>query len=293
MKSQIWLANFDLSCMALRCQEPMALIGSGHLHRSIRGSMKVEGEGWRSVASYTSKYPAAEATVYAKGVKAYVATKDPNARGQVKEMTALRRLADQSKMFEEKSESATLGHGSPMYMLNNNDTCYDLVGNTHRASPLAGSSEPTGSKRIVDQFHKVELPDGMNFPKASDMTEAEARADDERHEGEVRRADAYWKKCADEKNWEAVKADMSVYRYSGADMPKDGQDPRRTDEYRQKVVDGLGFGKGATRKAGRRAGRKGGSACRPGARSTCRKGRDERDGGSAGGPGRARGGGRT
>ena len=41
---------------------------------------------------------------------------------------------------------------------------------------------------------------------------------------------------------------MSVYRYSGADMPKDGQDPRRTDEYRQKVIDGLGFGKDATRK---------------------------------------------
>ena len=50
---------------------------------------------------------------------------------------------------------------------------------------------------------------------------------------------------AKSKDWDCIMADISVYRYSGMDVK---EDPRRTSEYRTKVVDGLGFGKGKTRK---------------------------------------------
>ncbi|CAK9046219.1 Retrovirus-related Pol polyprotein from transposon opus [Durusdinium trenchii] len=44
---------------------------------------------------------------------------------------------------------------------------------------------------------------------------------------------------ADRKEWDMVKADLSVYQYSGQQVK---EDPRRTDAYRQEVVKELGFG---------------------------------------------------
>ncbi len=46
------------------------------------------------------------------------------------------------------------------------------------------------------------------------------------------------------KDWDCIAADLSVYRYSGVDVKVD---TRRTMEYRTKVIEGLGFGKGQTR----------------------------------------------
>ena len=51
----------------------------------------------------------------------------------------------------------------------------------------------------------------------------------------------YWDECGDAKKWDEVKADLAVYRLSGQKVV---EDPRRSQEYRQQVVDGLGFGKG-------------------------------------------------
>ena len=53
---------------------------------------------------------------------------------------------------------------------------------------------------------------------------------------------AYWDNCASEGKWDEVKADLSVYRLSGQEIKKD---PRREKEYREQVLDGLGFGPGS------------------------------------------------
>ena len=82
-----------------------------------------------------------------------------------------------------------------------------------------------------------------NLPGKSAEVEAEARKADAAHEEHVRMADKYWSERAKAKDWECVKPDLSVYRYSGKDVK---EDPRRTPEYREKVLEGLGFGKGKT-----------------------------------------------
>ena len=64
------------------------------------------------------------------------------------------------------------------------------------------------------------------------------------HEQNVRAADVYWPAKAKEKDWECIQADLSVYRYSGKDVKSD---PRRTPQYREKVLSGLGFGPGQTK----------------------------------------------
>ena len=61
----------------------------------------------------------------------------------------------------------------------------------------------------------------------------------------MRIADSYWKKKAQEKDWECVAPDLSVYKSSGVKL-KEG--PRRKPEYRKKVLEGLGFGPDCKRK---------------------------------------------
>jgi hypothetical protein len=51
---------------------------------------------------------------------------------------------------------------------------------------------------------------------------------------------ALWKTRADKNQFDEVKADLEVYRLSGETV---SSDPRRTPEYREKVLEGLGLGK--------------------------------------------------
>ena len=74
--------------------------------------------------------------------------------------------------------------------------------------------------------------------------EARNRHEDEEHERAFRAAEKYWKERAAAKDWDCIKADLSVYRYSGKDVKTD---PRRTKEYNDRVVEALGFGPGKTR----------------------------------------------
>ena len=67
-KSQVWMANFDVSGFELRCRRPNALAGSSHDHTRIRGRMHVDGKSF-AVAEYSGKYSPEFATVYAKEVK--------------------------------------------------------------------------------------------------------------------------------------------------------------------------------------------------------------------------------
>ncbi len=101
----------------------------------------------------------------------------------------------------------------------------------------------------VDQFHVAgpvaeqvaELDQDLN---RSAEREKEARLESKRHEKEIVRAEAHWREVAKAKDWDTVRADLDVYRYSGTSVKKD---PRTTPEYRKLVVDGLGFGKESTR----------------------------------------------
>ena len=74
--------------------------------------------------------------------------------------------------------------------------------------------------------------------------EARNRAEDARHDKLVKEAEVYWKRKAQEKDWDCIRPDLSVYRYSDKKVT---EDPRRTEEYRKKVLEGLGFGPGAKR----------------------------------------------
>ena len=102
----------------------------------------------------------------------------------------------------------------------------------------------------MDQFHEVSLPDGQEPAKGSKeaaegaRAEAKARKEDEEHEAAVVLAEKYWSERAKAKDWDCIRPDMSVYRYCGKEVK---EDPRRTDEYRKKVLDGLGFGTGKVR----------------------------------------------
>jgi len=96
----------------------------------------------------------------------------------------------------------------------------------------------------VDQFHKVATPEDqakkIDPGDIARSAEAEALAKKEEaiHEGNVKIADAYWSQKAKEKDWDCVKPDLAVYKYCGKEIKSD---PRRTEEYRDKVVEGLGF----------------------------------------------------
>ena len=107
----------------------------------------------------------------------------------------------------------------------------------------AGPQGPKGSVKPADQFHKVVAPDpiedtrqkedSLRAARESAKREAEAKAEDAKHDANVALADKYWSQKAEEKDWDCVKADLSVYRYSGTEIK---EDPRRTEEYRRKVV---------------------------------------------------------
>ena len=114
----------------------------------------------------------------------------------------------------------------------------------HHGCHRTGSSTVRGSLKPADQFHKVEGQPTSTESEESQKREAEAREDELRHEAEVAEADAYWLRKAEENDWDCIRPDMSVYRYCGVELT---EDPRRTPEYRKEVLEGLGFGEGATR----------------------------------------------
>ena len=67
MKSQTWLANFDLSLMELRRRSPAALVGCSHNHQHVRGKMKVMNK-TVSIATFSGAYTPELATMYARCV---------------------------------------------------------------------------------------------------------------------------------------------------------------------------------------------------------------------------------
>ena len=143
-------------------------------------------------------------------------------------------------------------------MLQSNDVCVSLTGDSHRSGPVvdspplacvpslvpvaaAGAVElqtahigvGRGSVKPVDQFHRVE---GQETTKTADVSksaeeETRAKAEDEAHEKEFAKATAYWKARGEAKDWDCLKPNLSVYRYCGKEVK---EDPRRSKDYRDR-----------------------------------------------------------
>ena len=94
----------------------------------------------------------------------------------------------------------------------------------------------------VDQYNRVLQKAGDD--EVLDITtshevELKKREETARHDEAYAKAKQYWKSVADKREWDTLAADLEVYKYCGTRVEKD---PRRNDEYRKQVIDGLGFG---------------------------------------------------
>ena len=183
-----------------------------------------------------------QATVYAK---ACAAAASSVSRVVHDTDTSLSELARNSNLARQERRSAgdSGSASATQYYLHPNGRCINLNGVDYEAGVLKGSLRP------VDQYHRVSKPgDEQEFNDAdlskSAEVETAAREQDRAHEQNVTKADAYWAAKAREKDWDCVRADLSVYRYCGREI---AEDPRRTPEYRKKVIDGLGFGEGSSK----------------------------------------------
>ena len=94
-KACLWIANFNLSAMELRCRKPSALAPTTHTHRHCRGGMTVTGEGSMNVAAYSGRYTAVQGTVYGKSCRVFCDTHE-RPTGSTP-LTRLRKLANESK----------------------------------------------------------------------------------------------------------------------------------------------------------------------------------------------------
>ena len=96
-------------------------------------------------------------------------------------------------------------------------------------------TQDSGSKESFEQDKQQLVPQGGQLEETAVERSARERALERDHA----KARLKWETLAKQKDWTQVKADLSVYRYSGEDIT---EDPRATDKYRDQVVDELGFG---------------------------------------------------
>ena len=122
-----------------------------------------------------------------------------------------------------------------------------LVERVDRALQLQAPSLNTTNAAF--QSHRLVQADSVMLSPADasqhpsempDMSEAERMRLEEEIARLSKESYALWKTRADKDQFDEVKADLEVYRLSGETV---SSDPRRTPEYREKVLEGLGLGK--------------------------------------------------
>ena len=84
----------------------------------------------------------------------------------------------------------------------------------------------------------------MELDKLSFEEERKAQAARMAHDKAIAESEVLWKQRADAKDWSSVRANLDVYKFSGQQVT---EDPRRSEEYRKKVVEELGFGEKSER----------------------------------------------
>ena len=178
---------------------------------------------WVSVAAYSGKYPSVMSTIYARCLVAGLAevclTRKESSRIARRE-TRLEKLAKTArdvKIVEHHREPV------PVYLIGRGGLTYEIsevappaLATGPEQKPLAREFEAEGQERTADRDRRLE-----GLAKAS------------------KQAEKHLKLMAQQQKWDEVRADVVVYMYSGEEVKVD---PRRDDAYRQKVVDGLGFG---------------------------------------------------
>ena len=70
LRGQVWVAKFDLSPMGLQCAcAGGGLLRTEHAHKPSRGSVKLAGGSWTSLARYTGGYTREMSEAYAQCLK--------------------------------------------------------------------------------------------------------------------------------------------------------------------------------------------------------------------------------
>ena len=96
-------------------------------------------------------------------------------------------------------------------------------------------TQDSGSKESFEQDKQRLVPQGGQLLE----TEAERAKRERALERDYAQAKVKWSNLAQKKDWNQVRADLSVYRYSGEEITTD---PRLGEGYRDTVVNQLGFG---------------------------------------------------
>ena len=118
-----------------------------------------------------------------------------------------------------------------------------LSARVERALLLKEVSNPVGlitNETAVSPDDVMSSVDHPHPSEAPDLSEAERVKLEDEIARLSKESIALWDTCANQGLFDEVKADLEVYRLSGETVTSD---PRRTAEYRNKVLEGLGFGK--------------------------------------------------
>ena len=115
---------------------------------------------------------------------------------------------------------------------------------------LDGMDLPIEFKSFATKTRPQEPTLPPSVPPAATKIDPEERRREEqrkaRHDANVTKAEERWRIEASRLDWDTVVACPDVYKYSGTKVEM-GKDPRRTEDYREQVVKGLGFSPGAAR----------------------------------------------
>ena len=128
-KSCVWVSNFDLACMEMRCRKPHALMPSVHQHRHARGTVRLPGQGWIDVAKYSGRYTDVQGAVYGKSCKAFVDTAARPERGRpITELSRMASRAGTAQRSESTSASTTFlpSNEVKVFLSWENDCCIYL-----------------------------------------------------------------------------------------------------------------------------------------------------------------------
>ena len=234
LKGQLWLSNYALE-LDLRCRAPVALCGCSHSHRRVRGSMKHSDGHWSSVAEESGKYWPELGAMYARRTAQELSYISRPAR---RTETRLSRLAGRRSVKTDVQAALPCGNvGVAEALPVAEPEKLDWQGNESSVFHISGSEVyGVSSGGIPVSLSPVAQPTQGGEP---DETEKDRQRREETLLKGQKAAGAWWGSLAKRRDWDQVAADLGVYQHSGFEVKSD---PRRTKEYRDKVLEGLGFG---------------------------------------------------
>ena len=231
----LWLSNYDLDPIALRCRRPQALAGCSHVHADESKTPVLENEVLGAAYAIATSFAVCGATpnhsVQESAIGALYPWKDTD-RLPVRKGPAVQRKLMSFALRPEGCQSLQTG-----VVL---DDCIQV---DYRPQARCGASPaPVGASLPPLRVPKVAEPSRQSaeeLDKLSFEEERKARIGRVAHDKAVAESEALWNKRAGAKDWSSVVANLDVYKFSGQQVT---EDPRRSEDYRSKVVEELGFG---------------------------------------------------